>query len=428
MATTRAAQPARTSAQESIDAFIQEGIRLPKGKGAPSRAFPSQPVWQGLRAAGTELWLDTGDLEGAAGLWCAEFSALTTNNTLLYAEVKKGIYDELIGRAAQALGKDFDPRAAVVEIAFILNARHGLRLVERFGAKVSVELHTDLAHDIDGTLSYARRIYQICPENFIVKIPFTPAGLLATRKLRSEGVPINMTLEFSARQNYLAARFSNPSHVNVFLGRLNAYFADNRLGSGNLAGEKATLASQAGVDQVNGELRSRPPVRQIAASLRSADQAPALAGVDVFTMPLKVAEGVLASPPPAGWRSRKGENYQPEIDVQGAAREARSQLLWEIDDSLKKLAKSLDEKPPKTPADLVQRTREAGIQNLFPEFSRADAAALAADGKIPKHAAWKERIARGELAIDTLLNAAGYHSFAKDQQALDDRIRGLLGK
>jgi transaldolase len=236
-----------------------------------------------------------------------------------------------------------------------------------------------------------------------------------------------MTLEFSARQNYLAARFSNPSYVNVFLGRLNADVADNQLGSGNLAGEKATLASQAGVDEVNGELKSRPPVRQIAASLRSADQAPALAGVDVFTMPLKVAEGVLANPP-QGWKSRKGENYQPEIDLKGAAREAGSQVLWEIEEGLKKLARSLDELPPRTPAELVRRAREAGIKNLFPEFSKADEAALAGGGKIPKHAAWKERIARGELAIDTLLNAAGYFSFAKDQQALDDRIRGLLGK
>ena len=104
-------------AQSAIDSFIQEGISIPKtgDAGAAARSFPSQPVWKGLRATGTELGLGTGDLEGAAALWCAEFLALTTNNTLLYAEVKKGIYDDLIRRAAGVLGRNADPRAAVVD-------------------------------------------------------------------------------------------------------------------------------------------------------------------------------------------------------------------------------------------------------------------------------------------------------------------------
>jgi transaldolase len=34
----------------------------------------------------------------------------------------------------------------VKEIAFMINARHGLRLATKFGGYVSVELHTDTAH------------------------------------------------------------------------------------------------------------------------------------------------------------------------------------------------------------------------------------------------------------------------------------------
>ena len=37
------------------------------------------------------------------------------------------------------------PPDLILEVAFALNARHGLRLVQRFGVDVSVELHTNLA-------------------------------------------------------------------------------------------------------------------------------------------------------------------------------------------------------------------------------------------------------------------------------------------
>ena len=74
-----------------------------------------------------------------------------------------------------------------------------------------------------------------------IKIPLTPEGYLAVRILRKEGMPINFTLGFSARQNYLAARLSNPNYVNVFLGRLNQVVIENSVGGGELVGEKVTL-------------------------------------------------------------------------------------------------------------------------------------------------------------------------------------------
>ncbi|MBN2764675.1 MAG: hypothetical protein JXR41_16395, partial [Bacteroidales bacterium] len=53
----------------------------------------TDPFWQALRDTGTELWLDTGDIEEAEANWSGEMSALTTNNTLLNNEIQKGIYD-----------------------------------------------------------------------------------------------------------------------------------------------------------------------------------------------------------------------------------------------------------------------------------------------------------------------------------------------
>ena len=76
--------------------------------------------------------------------------------------------------------------------------------------------------------------------------------------------------------------------------------------------------------------------------------------------------------------------------------------------------------------ELVDRAHDMGVGDLFPRWQAADLDRIAADGKIPVHAHWQARIESGELAIDTLLNAAGFFAFAKDQKALDDRIRGLI--
>src|SRR5665648_1241156 len=57
------------------------------------------PFWESLRNTGTELWLDTGDIEEAEAIWSTEMSALTTNNTLLNNEIQKGIYDIFISEA-----------------------------------------------------------------------------------------------------------------------------------------------------------------------------------------------------------------------------------------------------------------------------------------------------------------------------------------
>ncbi|MEN6589561.1 MAG: transaldolase family protein, partial [Proteiniphilum sp.] len=159
---------------------------------------------QKLKDVGTELWLDTGDMEEAEKNWSAEMTALTTNNTLINKEIQKGIYDTFIADAMEIV-KELPIQQQVKEIAFILNARHGLRLARKFGGFVSVELHTDTAHDIEATVEYGMRYFEICPDQFIVKVPYTASGLLGARKLREKGVKINFTLEFSARQNVLVA-------------------------------------------------------------------------------------------------------------------------------------------------------------------------------------------------------------------------------
>ena len=135
--------------------------------------------------------MDSGSIDDIQEVWTKEFSALTTNNTLLNEEIQTGRYDSLIREADQMLDQssDLSEKEKILEIAFILNAYHGLRLVEKFDSYVSVEEHTDLAWDVKAAVEYARRYHAICPERFYVKIPFTPAGLLATRQLPEKVLP-----------------------------------------------------------------------------------------------------------------------------------------------------------------------------------------------------------------------------------------------
>ena len=403
-----------------IHNFVKEGIDLQRGR----IEAESDPFWKALGLAGSELWLDTGDIEAATALWTEEFTALTTNNTLLNAEVQKGIYDDLIQKAVDVL-TGLDTQTQIIEIAFILNARHGLRLAQRFGGKVSVELHTILAHDIERSVSYGQRYYEICPEHFIIKVPLTPSGLIAMRRLREDGVPVNFTLGFSARHNFVATAFGAPSYVNVFLGRLNSYIADQQLGDGKLVGEKAVLASQRVVKNLSQD--NREPTRQIAASLRAAAQLPYLVGIDVFTMPVNVAadaKGELSGE----WESSIENEYTVHLNDSIAESDLRIDTLWAISESEQRLTDSLTTDVPQTADEIVDRAHDLGAGDLFPKLSDEELAQIADDGKIPKHEIWGDRIKSGELAIDTLLNLAGLASFESDQKELDDRIEKLIAR
>ena len=408
----------RTTAS-AIAEFVKHGMDLSAGR---IKAAPD-PFWQALRAAGTELWLDTGDIDEAAKAWSAEMTALTTNNTLLNREIQKGIYDSLVKEAA-GIVRHLKPRQQVLEIAFILNARHGLRLVQRFGGMVSVELHTDLADDLKGIVAYGTRFHEICPTNFIVKVPLTATGLLGARALRDKGIRINFTLEFSARQNALVTTIARPNYCNVFLGRLGAYMIDNGLGDGKMVGEKATLAAQEIVAALG--RRNKEPTRLIAASMRSGDQVGSLAGVDVFTMPVKVAMDGRASIDKSTVRSHRGESPAVALPSGTDAKEIGIDKFWAVSDEERELAVKLGEKPPATGAELEALAHEAGCGDMFARLGKEDLSHIAGDGKIPKHSRWAERIRSGELATDTLLNRAGLASFSADQAQFDRRIEGLL--
>jgi transaldolase len=380
----------------------------------------SDPFWESLVGTGTELWLDTGDVEEAEANWSSEMAALTTNNSLLNNEIQKGLYDIFISEAKSVV-RDLPQEERVKEIAFILNARHALRLALKFGGLVSVELHTDTAHDIKAIQNYGRRFHDICPEQFIVKVPYTAEGLIGARLLKDSGVKINFTLGFSARENVLITRVSRPDYVNVFLGRIGAYMIDNKLGDGSGAGEKAVISSQ---NWVTGLSAENPwQTKQIAASLRNFNQLELLAGVDVFTMPPKVAA--------AGHKELKGkffsrthENY--DVSLFESAKDAHIEKFWDVDNKVLKFSERLASKIPASGPELIHIAHEEGCEDMFPSLTKEEKSFITSDGKIPVHSRWEKKISEGKIAPDTLLTLAGLASFTADQEMLDQRIRNII--
>ena len=391
-----------------------------EGYEGPGEArYGSREEYQWLAHAGSRLWLDTGDASAAEKMWSAEMEALTTNNTLVNQVVQTGVMDELIGDAAGRIRQDWPgitDRDLVVEIAFLVNAKLALSLVHNFRAHVSVEVHPDLGFDVDATVVFARRYYQISPDFFYIKVPLTPDGFVATRKLSREGIPVNYTLGFSARQNYLAARFSRPAFVNVFLGRLNAVVEENALGSPANVGEKAALASCEAVR----DLRATHvdiPTSQIAASMRSGPQVLTLAGVDVLTIPPKVAGEYLQMD------VRREDVRRVHSDELQVNLDAGSGLntLWEIDERFVDFTDDAAERADTMDRgrDLVELAREHGV-GLFREWTTQERSRIRETGKIPDLSHWPG------APIDDVMSMSALESFAKDQVALDGRIQELI--
>lgn len=384
-----------------------------------------RPEYAALVAAGSEIWLDTGDRAAAESVWSPEVCGLTTNNTLINQVVQTGRLDETIqtvGRRMREAWPDMSPADLIMEVAFVLNARIGLELVQCFGAKVSVELHPDIADDWEATVAFGKRYFAICPDRFIIKVPMTPAGFLAVRALSEAGVPVNYTLGFSARQNHFAAVFSRPAYVNVFLGRLGSLMQENGLGDGSGIGEKVTLASQETLERLR-QADSRIPTRQIAASLRAAPQVVALAGVDVHTIPPKVARDYLDSRPDlSSIRRRSSADFTVSLPsdprLAGILR-----ALWEVTPEFDQFCRKADAAAGslKCGRDLISLAQESGVPDFFRDWPVEEQLEIRKGGKIPELARWVD-----VAAIDDLMSQAALQSFAADQGELDDRIGRLI--
>jgi transaldolase len=384
---------------------------------------PTQPLFRTCCDSGSVIWLDTGDIESIDRLKTPEVTAMTTNNTLLNKEIQKGIYDNIIKEYTPRFA-ELPPQKRLVEIAFLLNALHASRLVKRYGGMVSVELHTDIAHDVDGIVHYGQRFHKISPKHFLIKVPLSPSGILGARKLHDIGIPVNFTLLFSVRQNMLAALLARPAYTNVFMGRIGAYMKENHLGEATGPGEKTVHHAQKCLKMLRGEFDVKTML--IAASIRDYSQLPALCGTDVLTIPPKVATDAFEHlKGPFHSMSDHDFNivYAPEVSTS----EIQIDKLWTVSEEEKKIFRRLYDNMPQDAWELSDFLMAQGISDIFPHLTPMEELFIANDGKIPRHNRWAGAIARGETAIDTLLSLAGLAAFTSDQKELDERVKQIAG-
>ena len=399
---------------------ILHGLAFEKIEGASPRN-ESDPLLARLKALGTEVWIDTGELEKAQEIWKDELTALTTNNTLANQVVQSGAMDQIIEDTIHQIRQealDLSEEEMILEVGFVINCKIALRLVQAFKVKVSVELHPAVSRSIERTLHFGRRYYKVCPEYFTVKVPLSPEGYLAVRTLRQEGVPINFTLGFSVRQNYLAVRLGNPDFVNVFLGRLNQVVMDHKAGTGELVGEKVTLATQRALRSAR-ENHKEVGSRLIAASIRNGEQVSFLAGVDVMTIPPKAMKEFQESGKPPVV-SHIDDSIEPGIDPQHSLAKRFSEL-WELSDEFKNFVDALVARSDLDSMQGKELDEIAQSVNLFHPFSKDDLQKIQDHGKIPNLDSWPESV-----ALDDLMTQSALQSFTKDQNALDERIRSFL--
>ncbi|MGE4267605.1 MAG: fructose-6-phosphate aldolase [Deferribacterales bacterium] len=119
-------------------------------------------------------------------------------------------------------------------------------------------------------------------EYIVVKVPFTKDGLKATSILAGEGIPVNVTLIFSANQALLACK-AGASYISPFAGRLDDIGHD---------GIEVVSQCQQLVETYGFE------TEVIAASIRSTAHMLQLqdVGVDVATIPYSVVKQMMKHP------------------------------------------------------------------------------------------------------------------------------------
>ncbi len=196
-----------------------------------------------------------------------------TSNPSIF-EKAIGSSDEYDGSITEALASGDLTAADLFEQVAIQDIQHAADVLkpvyDRLKGKdgfVSLEVSPYLAHDAEGTIIEARRLWkQVNRKNLMVKVPATEEGLVAIRTLIGEGISINITLLFSqavyrdvveaylSGLEHLVANGGDPTHVasvaSFFVSRIDT-LADKQLDE---LIDKADAATKPGLTALQGKV------------------------------------------------------------------------------------------------------------------------------------------------------------------------------
>jgi transaldolase len=258
---------ARTAASAVVNSAVAQSFPT-----SPTRPMPQTPL-HALHAAGQSIWLDfidrglltSGELERR--IKDDALTGMTSNPTIFEKALAKGTaYDAQLSTAAKGrtawelfeLVETDDVRAACDAFTAVHRAAHG-----RDGF-VSIEVSPGAAHDAEATIAEAHRLWATVDRpNVMIKVPGTPEGCVALRRLIADGLNVNVTLLFAVGAH---ARV-----IDAYLGGL-----EDRAAAGGDLRHVASVASFF-VSRVDGAVDAALEERVRAGSLDRA-RADALAG------------------------------------------------------------------------------------------------------------------------------------------------------
>jgi transaldolase len=160
-----------------------------------------------LHAAGQSIWLDyidrtmLHDGELARRITEDSLTGMTSNPTIFEKALAQGTaYDAQLKDAAGdrtawelfELVETDDVRAACDLFRPVYDAANG------HDGFVSIEVSPGAAHDSGATIAEAHRLWKtVARPNVMIKVPGTPEGAVAVRRLIADGLNVNITLLFS---------------------------------------------------------------------------------------------------------------------------------------------------------------------------------------------------------------------------------------
>ena len=419
-----------------------------RGRGAPERVrLVSSPLLAALRRTGTaHVYADTADRDELRQLLAfaggdsslGEIDGNTVNQPLARRVLKHYLADDQLATCAEDLRRHRQgaSNAAVLPYLYtMVSGWIGNDLVNAFAAgrpwEVSLQLHMGAVSDPDTAKALGRALRTIVPSCF-VKVPFRPhepQSFLIARDLEAEGIPVNWTSTFSARQVVAAALLADVTRTNIFMGRLNQGFR------AALLGEHVALEAQRVLRRLRRERGAKTQL--IVASIREWQTLVRVAGCDVFTAPCDVLSEFLwqTEVPPEALRSQLETSYEDRLGIAAGAGAAVGQdhiaRLWRVEpefvEFLIDYRTSAEYRGLRDGEGLRRRFESAGFGDFFYEPPAVEWQMLK-KGKLPDLAGPLAT----RLAVDTHMSLLADGDFVTQQEVIDaallDRAFGPLEK
>ncbi len=180
----------------------REALELERGN------FMAKNRLQELHDIGQSIWLDSidrrmlNDGELDRRIRDDALTGMTSNPTIFQkALASSNAYDDQIAEVEEKglssweifeLLETTDVRDACDHFAGVYSSTRGA------DGYVSIEVSPGVSHSADATVEEARRLWKTVDRpNVMVKVPGTPEGALAVRRLIAEGINVNITLLFA---------------------------------------------------------------------------------------------------------------------------------------------------------------------------------------------------------------------------------------